>query len=253
LTVTDNDGATNSFSKTVTVTAGPANQAPVASFDLPTGCTAGTPCGFHSTSTDPDVGGSIVFTQWNFGDAGTGEGTDVTHTYAAAGTYTVALTVTDNQNATGTSSQQLVVSPAASEDCTTSSGTVVNCSFTPTARATMKVRVVSTDCELTGNRVSATAPRAQTVFFNLCNQPAGAEYTITDANGFPLVFEAGTPLALQFNQGTPGPNDPPTGDPGIKVTGSYPNWTLNIDDGGAPGTPGEPDFNDAVLTVQATP
>jgi hypothetical protein len=27
---------------------------------------------------------------------------------------------------------------------------------------------------------------------------------------------------------------------------------LNIDDGGAAGTPGEPDFNDVVLSVQAT-
>jgi hypothetical protein len=42
-------------------------------------------------------------------------------------------------------------------------------------------------------------------------------------------------------------------DPGIQVTGSYPSWTLNIDDGGAAGTPGEPDFNDVVVTVTATP
>ena len=30
---------------------------------------------------------------WTFGDAGTGSGQTVSHTYAAAGTYTVTLTV----------------------------------------------------------------------------------------------------------------------------------------------------------------
>ncbi len=67
----------------------PGNTAPTSSFDLPVDCVAGTPCGFHSTSTDPDVGDGIAFAAWDFGDTGTGEGNDVTHTYAAAGTYTV--------------------------------------------------------------------------------------------------------------------------------------------------------------------
>ncbi|MDF3053800.1 MAG: hypothetical protein K0S19_1905, partial [Geminicoccaceae bacterium] len=70
--------------------------------------------------------------------------------------------------------------------------------------------------------------------------------------GLPLVFEAGSSLALRFTRGTPGVSDPPAGDPGIQVAGTYPTWTLNVDDGGAAGTPNEPDFNDAVLTVTAT-
>ncbi|MEO8089961.1 MAG: PKD domain-containing protein [Gemmatimonadales bacterium] len=251
LTVTDNAGATNTASKTITVTAGPANQAPVASFDLPTGCVAGTPCGFHSTSTDAD--GTIDNTTWNFGDnSATEQGADVTHTYGAAGSYTVTLNVTDNLGLAGTAATQtLVVTPAASQDCTTT-GKTVACSLTMSARVTVKVTVVSKDCQLSGNDFYVTAPRFQTVFQNLCNRTPGQEYIVTDAAGAPLVFAAGTPIALRLNQGTAGPNDPPTGDPGIQISGNYPNWTLNIDDGGAAGTPGEPDFNDAVLSVQAT-
>jgi PKD repeat protein len=253
LIVSDAEGLADTVTNNVTVAppTTPGNTAPVSSFDLPADCVAGTPCGFHSTSTDPDAGDAIAFAAWDFGDGATGEGSDATHTYAAAGTYTVTLTVTDNHDADGVSTQQLVVAPAAVQDCTTS-GTVVDCSLVPTARVTLKVTVVSTACELTGNRVNATAPRAQTVFFNLCNQADGAEYTIADANGLPLVFESGTPLTLRFTQGLAGPLDPDTGDPGIQVTGAYPNWTLNIDDGGAAGTAGEPDFNDAVLSVTAT-
>jgi PKD repeat protein len=62
-------------------------------------------------SSDPD--GTIATYTWNFGD-GTPLVTTPTasHTYAAGGTYTVTLTVTDNQGATGTASQQVSVLPA---------------------------------------------------------------------------------------------------------------------------------------------
>ena len=253
LIVTDAAGLADTTTNNVTVApAAPGNVAPTASFTFVTpNCTAGTPCGFHSTSTDAD--GTVAGWTWNFGDATTpGETEDVTHTYAAAGTYTVTLTVTDNMGLASTAAtQQLVVSAPASQDCTTT-GRTAACTLTPTARVTVKITVVSTACELSGNKLEVTAPRLQTAFFNLCNRTPGEEYTVTDAAGAPLVIEAGTPIALKFTGGAAGPIDPPTGDAGIKITGSYPNWTLNIDDGGAAGTPGEPDFNDVVLSVQAT-
>ena len=257
LTVTDNDGATDAVSKNVTVNTTtppppppPVNMAPTASFQLPTGCTAGTPCGFHSTSTDAD--GVIASSAWQFGDGGVGEGADVTHTFVAAGTFTVTLTVTDDDGATGVATQQLTVAPAASTDCTTTGGTMVNCSLAITQRSTVKFTITSVACELTGNRLVVTAPRFQTVFGNICNRTPGEEYTVLDAAGLPLVLEAGTQLAIRFEQGTKDPEDPPSGDPGIEVNGTSPNVTLSIDDGGNAGAGGEPDFNDAVITVAAT-
>ncbi|MDH3458376.1 MAG: PKD domain-containing protein, partial [Gemmatimonadota bacterium] len=53
-----------------------------------------------SGSTDPD--GTIVSYEWDFGDGATGTGVSPSHTYAAAGTYDVTLTVTDNDGATDT-------------------------------------------------------------------------------------------------------------------------------------------------------
>jgi len=47
-----------------------------------------------SYSTDPD--GSISSYAWNFGDGSTGSGKVVQHAYSSEGTYTVVLTVTDN-------------------------------------------------------------------------------------------------------------------------------------------------------------
>jgi PKD repeat protein len=98
LTVTDDDGATDSVSKPVTVTE-PPNIPPTASF---TYTINGLTVNFTDTSTDPD--GTIVSWLWNFGDGNTSTLQNPTHTYATGGTYTVTLTVTDNDGATDTAS-----------------------------------------------------------------------------------------------------------------------------------------------------
>jgi serine protease len=52
-------------------------------------------------STDPD--GDIISYSWEFGDGSTpGEGNVVVHAYSSTGTYSVILTVTDNDGATDT-------------------------------------------------------------------------------------------------------------------------------------------------------
>jgi PKD repeat protein len=61
-----------------------------------------------SGSTDSD--GSVVGWSWAFGDGATGSGAEVSHTYAAAGTYQVALTVTDDDGATGAVTTSVTVS-----------------------------------------------------------------------------------------------------------------------------------------------
>jgi PKD repeat protein len=109
LTVTDDKGATGFTTKTVTVTAPPApNQPPVAAFTAtPTNLSVAFDAG---TSSDPD--GTISSYAWNFGDSSTGSGKTANRTYAAAGTYPVTLTVTDNKGATATKTAQVTVSAA---------------------------------------------------------------------------------------------------------------------------------------------
>jgi len=64
-------------------------------------------------SNDPD--GGIATWTWDFGDGTTASGDTVTHAYAAAGEYTVQLTVTDNEGCSGTpiyTGQQLMCNPS---------------------------------------------------------------------------------------------------------------------------------------------
>ena len=82
------------------------NTPPMANFDY--SCT-GLACTFDGTaSNDPD--GSIANYAWDFGDNSTGSGGTVPHTYASNDTYLVSLTVTDNNGATDSISQNVIVS-----------------------------------------------------------------------------------------------------------------------------------------------
>lgn len=85
------------------------NQAPVAAFT--SSLTNLTATFDGSTSFDPD--GPIASYAWNFGDGSpAGSGVSPQHTYAAAGSYDVTLTVTDVQGATGSVTQTISVNAA---------------------------------------------------------------------------------------------------------------------------------------------
>jgi PKD repeat protein len=66
--------------------------APAASFTSTP--SVGLSVSFTSTATDAD--GYIAQHEWSFGDGESGWGPKVSHIYPAAGSYTVTLTVTDN-------------------------------------------------------------------------------------------------------------------------------------------------------------
>jgi PKD repeat protein len=109
LTVTDNGGAV--ATATHPVTAAKALQPPVASFSV--SCQH-LDCAVNgSASTDPD--GTIKTYSWNFGDGSPPDTSSATatHTYAAAGTYQITLTVTDNDGLTGSTTHQVSVAVTA--------------------------------------------------------------------------------------------------------------------------------------------
>jgi PKD repeat protein len=89
---------------------GDGNERPTASFTAtPTSGQAPLAVSFDaSASSDPD--GTVASYVWNFGDGSAGTGATASRTYATAGTYTVALTVTDNRGATAVTTRIVSVS-----------------------------------------------------------------------------------------------------------------------------------------------
>jgi PKD repeat protein len=84
--------------------AGGENQRPIADFDLTSN---GLSIAFQDTSHDTD--GAIASHNWSFGDGTTSTAANPTRTYAAAGIYSVSLTVTDDRGATGSVTQPVAV------------------------------------------------------------------------------------------------------------------------------------------------
>lgn len=103
-------GVSGSITKTAAVNlrvipvGGYPNNPPVASF---TYTKSNLKVTFTDTSTDSD--GTVVGWYWNFGDGTNSTVKNPVHTYAAAGTYTVTLTATDDDGATANTSQSVKV------------------------------------------------------------------------------------------------------------------------------------------------
>ena len=106
LTVVDDSASTNLSRHAVTVT----DRSPAASFAAGPTVAAGRAARFDASgSSDPD--GTITRYSWDFGD-GTAQTTarpSVTHTYRKAGTKTVTLTVTDDQDNTNRAQHTITV------------------------------------------------------------------------------------------------------------------------------------------------
>ena len=105
MTLTDNSGSMSSTTLIISVDDRP----PVAVISsTSTNPLTGTSISFDGTSSsDPD--GSVVSYAWSFGDGSTGSGPRTTHAFATAATYTVNLTITDNNGSVGSTSLLLLI------------------------------------------------------------------------------------------------------------------------------------------------
>jgi hypothetical protein len=117
-TITDKDGGKNSYTATIVVN----NVAPtVGAIRAPVDPQAvGTSVNASASFTDPGIGlGDTHAAAWDWGDGTTSAGSVTessgtgsvsgSHTYTTAGVYTISLTVTDKDGATGSSVYQFVV------------------------------------------------------------------------------------------------------------------------------------------------
>jgi PKD repeat protein len=108
LTVTDDLGQTDSDTTSVIVVSD--TTLPVAVAGGPYSSSEGQLITFDATASyDPD-GGPIEHYHWNFGDGSTGSGATTVHSYDSSGSYTVSLTVTDDDGEVSEASTSATVS-----------------------------------------------------------------------------------------------------------------------------------------------
>jgi PKD repeat protein len=108
LTVRDEYGLTGTTTRTVTITEPAGNVAPTPVINQPA-CTA-LVCNISGVgSADPNTGDTFGYL-WNFGDGTpTSTSSAMSHTFPAAGSYTVTLTVTDGWGKAATTTRQVTV------------------------------------------------------------------------------------------------------------------------------------------------
>lgn len=106
LVVTDDHGATASVQHDVTVTTPPPEAPPTAAF---TSTCSGLTCTFDGSGSKDGDGDPVVAWAWDLGDTATASTSNPTHTFAAAGTYTVRLAVTDDYGGTASVTHPVTV------------------------------------------------------------------------------------------------------------------------------------------------
>lgn len=203
----------------------PSNRAPIAAFTISSNsATVNTSLTFNaSTSNDPD-GDALTYT-WNFGDTSTGSGVTTSHSYAAAGSFTVGLTVSDGKLSTSIT-QSLTVTAA-----TSSSGKITytyqNNVYRVNAQASATPENVSAlitsgtrkperrlnispdgdwlvletqnlDVGCDGNYCLAVAPSSNPASASLVRAPN----LIQDSQGFPAISSDGNLIIYTANGGT---------------------------------------------------
>lgn len=212
---------------------GPSNLAPNAKFSSE--CAA-LRCDFRDNSSD-DVG--ITSWSWLFGDAAESSEQSPVHKYGSAGPYTVSLTVTDAEGETSTQTKQVLatdpqVTSLTCEDPAAPGG-FVQCTLRLEADAGFEVVLNSTSCTAHGNIFRVTTPVQGTLTSDGCYETDGKTLS------YPGPFPAGTEISAEVE--APLLQDAPR----LRVTGSYPTWTLTFEDGE------DEDFNDLVMTLRALP
>ena len=177
LTLTDTSGFTSSYTQKLIV----ADELPTASFSVTTAAPgSGQPTAFDaSASSDPD--GAISAYAWDFGDGTTATGATPSHVFAGPGSYTVALTVTDSDGSSSTSTQMITIAGPIAQftaPLPQLEGTALD--FNAGATGPQAVNPVSYAWNF-GDGASASGPSATHAYLSAGSYTV--TLTVTDANG----------------------------------------------------------------------
>ncbi len=170
LTVTDSDSRTDTTSQSLTIMA--ASTPPQADFTVSGDHTGGSNLAFNASAS---TGDDLTY-HWDFGDGDTGRNSRIAHVYDGAGSYTVALTVTDADGYSDTASQSLTIDaapqPVAADGMI--KGNVIDIDGNPIEG--VRVSLINAQDLVGGDRDATTDVDGETT---LDNMPTGVDFVFT--------------------------------------------------------------------------
>ncbi len=117
--------------------------------------------------------------------------------------------------------------------CVGPTGQMFACELSLASAGGFQIELSSTSCQARGNTVRLTKPTAQVLTADGCYETSGREWTFTGP------YAAGTEIGLEVEAVRF--DHLPT----LRVTGAYPTWQIEFEDGF------DDDFDDLVLNVRA--
>jgi hypothetical protein len=121
-------------------------------------------------------------------------------------------------------------------ECETGGGQTSRCTLTLTEPAGFKITLTTGSCDALNTEIRLVSPITEPLTTDACQEPVG---TIWDHST--PINPAGTEIDIEID------SDQFASPPSLRVTGAYPLWTVDFEDGY------DTDFNDVVLTVEAVP
>ena len=121
-------------------------------------------------------------------------------------------------------------------ECDTGGGQTSLCSLTLTEPAGFKITLTSGNCDALNTEIRLVSPITVPLTTDACQETVG---TIWDYST--PINPAGTEINIEID------SDQFASPPSLRVTGAYPAWEVDFEDGY------DTDFDDVVLAVEAVP
>lgn len=121
-------------------------------------------------------------------------------------------------------------------ECDTGGGQTSLCTLTLAAPAGYKITLTSGSCDALNTEIRLTSPVKATLTTDACQERVGTVWDYSTP-----INPAGTEISIEID------SDQFASPPRLGVTGAYPTWSVNFEDGY------DTDFNDVVMTVEAVP
>lgn len=121
-------------------------------------------------------------------------------------------------------------------ECDTGQGQTSLCTLTLTAPAGFRITLTTGRCDAINTEIRLVSPVTEPLTTDACREAVGTVWDYSTP-----INPAGTEINIEID------SDQFASPPSLRVSGAYPTWTVNFEDGY------DTDFDDVVLTVEAVP